>query len=290
MSGGRVRGGVPPGRVGNLLTRSLAGALLATGTAVAAAVESGETYGGLPQGQEVEVLRNPGFLVGYSEARRQPLWVAYRAETLKGAPPLGPRPRFEVDPRTRAKVSHADYKGSGYTRGHLAPNFVIGKLYGPQAQRATFLMSNIAPQRRRLNELAWQRLEEAEADIVAPAAIQLWVIAGPLFGPQPPRLRSGIPVPEAFYRIWLDVEQGVARALAFIVPQDVCGTEPLSRYLASVDAIEQRSGVDFFAALADEIESELEREAAPAPWRLERFEHRAARYAGNFDGSPCGAG
>lgn len=283
MSGGRAP-------VGKTLTRALAAALLAAGAGAAAAVESGETYAGLPQGQAVEVLRNPGFVVGYSEARRQPLWVAYRAETLKGAPRLGPRPRFEVDARTRAKVSAADYKGSGYTRGHLAPNFVIGKLYGPQAQRATFLMSNIAPQRRRLNELAWQRLEEAESGVVAPAAIQLWVVAGPLFGPQPARLKSGIAVPEAFYRIWLDVDQGEPRVLAFVVPQEVCGTEPLSRYLASVDAIEQRSGVDFFAALPDDAEAALERAVAPAPWRLERFERRAPRYAGHFEGQPCPTG
>lgn len=285
MSARRARNG----RIGRVLARALA-ALLAAGAGAAAAVESAETYGGLPQGQDIQVLRNPGFLVGYSDARRQALWVAYRAETLKGTPRLGPRPRFEVDRRTQARVSYFDYKGSGYTRGHLAPNFVIGKLYGPQAQRATFLMSNITPQRRRFNELAWQRLEEAEADVVAPAAIQLWVIAGPLFGPQPPRLESGIPVPEAFYRIWLDVEQGAARALAFVVPQDVCGTEPLSRYVASVDAIEQRSGIDFFAALADDAEAALERAVAPAPWRLERFERRVPRYAGHFEGQPCSPG
>lgn len=246
-----------------------------------------ETYGGLPQGAGIEVLRNPGFVVGYSEAHRQPLWVAYRAETLKGTPPAPPRPRFEADLRTRARVSYHDYKHSGYTRGHLAPNYVIARLYGPQAQRATFLMSNISPQSRRLNELLWQRLEEAETDAVAPAAVQLWVVTGPLFGAAPARLKSGIPVPEAFYRIWLDLERGEPRALAFIVPQEVCGAEPLSRYVASVDAIEQRSGLDFFAAIADAVEEALER-APPGPeWRLERFDRRPARYTDRFAGEPC---
>jgi len=246
-----------------------------------------ETWGGLPRGQDVQVLRNPGFVVGYSDALRQALWVGYRAETLKGTPPLPRRPSFETDARTRARVAHRDYTRSGYTRGHLAPNFAIGKLYGPAAQRATFLMSNIAPQKRRLNELVWQRLEEAEADVVAPAAIQLCVLAGPLFGAQPARLKSGVAVPEAFYRIWLDLEQGQPRALAFVVPQDVCGTEPLSRYVASIDEIERRSGLDFFADVADALEAALERAAEPAPWRLERFERRAPRYAAHFKAVQC---
>ena len=255
--------------------------------ALAAPSDAGETWGGLPRGADVQVLRNPGFLVGYSEARRQALWVAYRAETLKGTGRLPPRPRFESDMRTRAPVAYRDYTRSGYTRGHLAPNFVIGKLYGAAAQQATFLMSNVAPQTRRLNELVWQRLEEAEADVVAPAAIQLWVVTGPLFGPQPARLASGIAVPEAFYRVWLDVEAGAPRALAFVVPQDVCGTEPLSRYLASVDEVERRAGLDFFAELADAQEDALELAAAADGWRLDRFERRAPRYAGNFGTLQC---
>lgn len=266
----------------------LAAALL--GATLAASAAGGDTWGGVPRGGDVTVLQNPGFTVGYSETRRQPLWVAYRAESLKGTPALPPRPRFEADPRTKHPVGYHDYTRSGWTRGHLAPNFLIGKLHGADAQRATFLMSNIAPQSHRLNELLWQRLEEAESDAVAPRAVQVWVVTGPLFGTQPRRLgKSGIPVPEAFYRVWLDVEAGAPRALAFIVPQDVCGTEPLSRYLASVDEVERRSGLDLFHELADAQEAALEAATQPAGWQLERFERRPGRYAKKFADEPCPA-
>lgn len=268
----------------------LAAVLLGT-AAVAAANAGGEAYAGLPRSsQPVEVLRNPGFLVGYSEERRQPLWVAYRAETLKGTPPLPPRPRFEVDARTRARVAYRDYTRSGFTRGHLAPNYAIARLYGADAQRATFLMSNIAPQRPRLNELLWQRLEEAESATLAPRAVQLWVLAGPLFGERPATLKSGVAVPEAFYRIWLDVDAGRPRALAFVVPQDVCGTEPLSRFAVTVDEVERRAGLDFFHELPDAQEDEVEGSAAAPEWGLARFERRAARYAKKYEGRPCDAG
>lgn len=261
-------------------------ALLFAVAAVPAAA-AGETWGGRPAGPAVQVLENPGFLVGYSEARRQPLWVAYRAESLKGRR-LGKRPeRFEPDPRVAGAVTDDDYRGSGYSRGHLAPNYLIGKLYGRAAQHATFLLTNVAPQRRQLNELAWQRLEEAEADVVAPYAVQLWVIAGPVFGTAPPRLKSGIPVPEAFFRVWLDVDDGMPRMLAFVMPQTVCGTEPLSEFLVSVDEVERRTGLDLFHEIADALETSLEREVAPAPWRLARFERRAPRYAEKFENLDC---
>jgi len=278
---------VIPSAARNLFRRSLVAALLGM-TLGAAAATTDETYGGLPRASaEVRVLQNPGFLVGYSGQRRQPLWVGYRAESLKGRR-LGKRPeRFEPDPRVTPAVAETDYRGSGYTRGHLAPNYLIGKLYGRAAQHATFLMTNVSPQRRELNELVWQRLEEAEADLVAPRAIELWVIAGPLFGAQPATLKSGIPVPEAFYRIWLDVEQGVPRALAFVVPQDVCGTEPLSRYLVSVDDIERRTGLDFFAELADAQEAVLEAARSTDGWRVDRFDQRPPRYAGKFGALQC---
>jgi endonuclease G len=137
----------------------------------------------------------------------------------------------------------------------------------------------------------WQRLEEAEADIVAPRAGELWVVTGPVFGSNPARLKSGIEVPQAFYRIWLDVrDDGAAAALAFVVPQDVCGTEPLERYLASVDDVERQTGLDFFHELADAQEQVLEASRASAGWRLERFNRLPPRYAEKFDLEACPLG
>ena len=245
-----------------------------------------EAFAGLPAGQSAQVLQNPGFLVGYSDSRRQPLWVAYRAESLKGRR-LGKRPPFEPDPRVSMPVMPQDYRGSHYTRGHLAPNYLIGKLYGRKAQRATFLMSNISPQRAQLNSLVWQRLEDAEAKVVAPGAVELWALAGPVFGEQRALKKSGVALPEAFYRIWLDVRDGEPWALAFVVPQNVCGTEPLSKFLSSVDEIERRTGLDFFGELPDPQEDALERATSIEGWRLDRYDRQPPYYGNKFDLSKC---
>lgn len=240
------------------------------------------------------VLDNPGFRVGYSPAHRQPLWVGFRAESVRGKARLGRRPdRFTPDARVPDPVGSRDYLSgkaeADLTRGHLAPNYLIGKLHGRAGQLATFLMSNISPQSRRLNELVWQRLEEAEVDVVAPALGPLFVLTGPVFGPSPRTLRkSGVAVPEAFYRIWVDVlPSGEARALAFIVPQQVCGAEPLSSFLATVDEIEQRTQLDFHAPLDDAVEAALEASRDTGGWTLERFDRRPPRYADNFGSLQC---
>ncbi|HUS24416.1 MAG TPA: DNA/RNA non-specific endonuclease, partial [Candidatus Binatia bacterium] len=198
-------------------------------------------------------------------------------------------PDFSIDERTFMHVRSEDYARSGYDRGHMAPNYLMAKLYGAEAQRASFLMSNVVPQRHRLNVLVWQRLEEAEADLVAPRMGELWVVTGPVFAAQPKSLRSGIAVPEAFYRIWLAPPPSgrEPRALAFLVPQEVCGTEPLSRYLASVDAIEERTGLDFFPELDAAAQARIEAGVESDGWELQRWERQPPRYAKEFRKLDC---
>ncbi|MEK6805632.1 MAG: DNA/RNA non-specific endonuclease [Pseudomonadota bacterium] len=272
---------------------SLAVVLLTAASAVYAWLtpfDSPDIYGGLPRVESfwlrlsTHTLQNPGFVVGYSEWRRAPLWVAFRASKIEGERG-GARPdHFNQDERTLFEVESDDYRRSGYDRGHLAPNYLISRLYGREAQRATFLMSNIAPQTKRLNQLLWQRIEEAEADVVAPRLGELWVVTGPVYG-EGKRLPSGVEVPEAFFRIWLDVQ--THSALAFLTPQEVCGDEPLTDYLTTVDEVERRTGLDFFSGIEDTEEAALEAASANAHWQVESFSNEPARYAENFRGRRC---
>jgi endonuclease G len=77
-------------------------------------------------------------------------------------------------------------------------------------------------------------------------------------------LKDGVQVPEACYKIIVDEENGVPRVLAFIVPQDVTGSEPPKRFLTSVDEVEQETGLDFLCDLPDELGSRLEAETVKA--------------------------
>lgn len=253
-------------------------------------LDSADVTGGLPRAESFWVrltthtLQNPGFVIGYSEWRRNPLWVAYRATPIQEAGSVKRPDHFNVDRRTLMRVSADDYRGTDYDRGHLAPNYIISRLYGPQAQQATFQMSNISPQTRRLNQLLWQRLEEAEANVVTPRVGTLWVVTGPIFG-SGQALTSGVEIPVAFYRIWFDADRH--HALGFRVPQTVCGDEPLSDFLVSVDVIEQQTGLDFFRDYDDALESRFESQTEAPHWNVASFARAPARYASKFRGPKC---
>jgi endonuclease G len=238
-------------------------------------------YQGAPQSSNAKnidtwfrILRNHGFILGYSDLRGNPLWVEY---ALAGAEENGPslkRPsRFETDWRSINRVGHDSYQHSGYDRGHMAPNYAISRLYGREGQVDSFLMTNITPQRPKLNQHLWQRLEEAEIKQFAKMFGKIWVITGPVFSGTVKRLSSDwtVEIPDAFFKIYItEAFPGKPPiALAFLMPQTVNGHEPLSQFVTSIDKIEMQTGIDFFAELDDRIEVHLEAAIEPLPWNLQ---------------------
>lgn len=246
-----------------------------------------DSYAGLPRSQMFRpwpwhenwfhVRDMPGFVLGYSERWRNPLWVAYRLQEPRPGP-YQSRPRhFRSDHRTLARVSGDDYRGSGFDRGHMAPNYAMSRFHGRDAQLASFQMSNIVPQTRALNQKLWQRLEELETDVYATAG-SLWVVMGPVIGQTRERLRSGVLIPEAYFRIWVRETADGPSALAFLVPQTVDGYEPLDRFLVSVDRVEALTGLDFFHQLPEPVEQRMEQEIPARAWRLHEHSRRPPRY------------
>lgn len=214
----------------------------------------------------VRVLANTGYVAGYSDALGNPLWAAYR---VADAEPVTAPPRpdeFVVDMRTAARIDPGDYARSGYDRGHLAPNHAIATRYGRQAQVETFLMSNITPQKHALNAGLWKQLEQRIATSYPARFGEIWVIAGPVFGVRPEKLRRRVAVPEAFYMIVVDESGGRVRTAAFLFSQETPATAPLEDYLTSVDEIERRTGLDFLHELPDAAEEELEVRRAERAW------------------------
>lgn len=227
-------------------------------------------YGGVPQpvnftGGAIRVLANAGYVVGYSELLGNPVWAAYRLRDVELAnAPLRPK-EFTVDRRTVARIAPEDFARSNYDRGHLAPNYGIATRYGRQAQEETFRMSNITPQRHGLNAGLWKTLEQKIATSYPGRFGEVWVFAGPVFGPRPTKLKQRVAVPEAFYMIVVDESDGRVRTQAFVLPQEPTHTE-LGRYLVAIDEIERRSGLDFLPELADSAETALEARAAARAW------------------------
>ena len=221
-----------------------------------------QIYGGQPDathyGHLVLVLTNTGYLVGYCEARKNPAWVGFSISSITVGSAAKRLAKFQTDIRTTSRVRHEDYTGSGYDRGHLAPNYAIGTRYGHEAQRETFLMSNITPQSPNMNRIWWRLLEERESNDFAMRLERVWVMTGPVFAGEVKKLPSGVDVPTSFYRIILDEENGQPRVLALIAPQTVTGHEPLAQFLTSVREIERQTGLDFHPELPKDLQDRME--------------------------------
>lgn len=233
------------------------------------------TYGGLPlidsTVSKPKILINDTYISAYDEDLRNPVWVAYRLGNAKGTLNIQKweRPElFVADERTTSKVDHDVYKGSGYDRGHMAPNATILAQYGQLGQMETFLMTNITPQKPVLNQKIWADLEALERDVISQddtpnkEVHDVYVITGPIFGPSPIRIGKGtksVAVPISFFRIiaFRKGYTGTFKAVSFIIPQEP-PTQNIKDYYRSIDDIEQLTHIDFFPKLTETVQRNLE--------------------------------
>jgi endonuclease G, mitochondrial len=165
-------------------------------------------------------------------------------------------------------TSQDDYRGASaahqYDRGHLAP---LASFKGSRFASQVNFYSNIVPQKTDMNQGPWQRLEDKERDLVRKYGAA-WVMTGPLYeSPMPPLPNCDEPhqVPSGFWRIVAVNDLGTLRVAAFIFEQGTARKAPVMDHLVTVDAVEQRSGLNFFWQIPGADENAMEA-ADNAPW------------------------
>ncbi len=230
-------------------------------------------FGGEPRRagfpHEIRTLHNTAYTVGYCDEVANPVWSGYRVFRLTSPPQIGSRPdSFTPDTRTAARVQPGDYTGSGYDRGHMTPNYAIGSRFSRRAQEETFLLSNIAPQRHKLNAGLWANLEARVADNYTGRFGQVWVMTGPVFGPldRAEKLRGKIVIPRAFYTIVTQWHEGGVRAEAFLCEQEVSSRGSFTPFLTTVGELERQTGLRFFPDLEPAAHDRLAAQKPGSAW------------------------
>lgn len=222
---------------------------------------------GEPAPNDIVILDRGEFKIGWSPKLRHPLWCAYHVAPDAKYPDS--RKDFLRDRSVPTAPLPGDYKGSGFDRGHMAPNHAIVTRYGESVQKKTFLMSNIAPQTPALNRGIWRDLEHRIAELWTARYGEIWVIVGAI----PSRGHEKIPganvdVPDAYYQVIVAQENMDVRALAVVIPQNVPNSSYAARYIISIDDLEEMTGLDFLAELPDFIQSPLEAETPSRLWPI----------------------
>ncbi|WP_291952909.1 DNA/RNA non-specific endonuclease [Campylobacter sp.] len=110
------------------------------------------------------------------------------------------RPNFIEDTNIPKKYrTHwKDYKKSGYTRGHIVPNQSMNTT--SQAQLSTFLMSNITPQKKDINDKIWNKIEQRERYLARKNG-ELEVLNLILYEDKPKRIQNNIAIPSFYIKI-----------------------------------------------------------------------------------------
>lgn len=213
-----------------------------------------------------QIIDYPGFTVSFNKKHHQPNWVAWEltpGEVRSNV--VGRRSdKFAPDPEIEGCPELNDYRNSGYDRGHMAPAADMN--WSAEASAACFLLTNMCPQANSLNANAWRVLEES-CRRWALRDSNLIIICGPILTDKITRHigKSKVSVPERFFKVILAPYADPPRAIGFIMPNTKVNGG-IQTSVVSVDKVEKITGFDFFSALPDDIENEIEAKSNFPQW------------------------
>ncbi len=222
---------------------------------------------GEPAPNDIQIINRGEFIIGWSPKLRHPAWVAYHVPR-EAKFETGKRPSFQRDKSVSNCPLSGAYDRSGYDRGHMAPNYAIATRFGAAEQRKTFLMSNIAPQSPSLNRGIWRELERRIADLWTARWGEIWVIVGSISDSNETLSGTDIDVPTQYYAVVVCQENLDIRAFAVLFDQSIPWHSWPTRYLLTIDELEDRTGLDFLPDLPDFIQRPLEAELPSRLWPI----------------------
>lgn len=218
----------------------------------------------LPTSTTGQIVHHDNYSLSYSEPHEQAEWVAYELKASHLSTTQHKRPYFEIDKAVKTGAAHwRNYKNSGYDRGHLCP--AGDRRYSKDAHDETFLTSNISPQEHKFNSGVWNRLEQ-KTRYWAKKYNGVYVITGGILEDGLKTIgEEQVSVPNHFYKVLIDYNNGQPKALAFLMPHKD-SSKPLYEFVVSIDTIENVTGIDFFSQLDDAVEHKLESTSAYKNW------------------------
>lgn len=222
-----------------------------------------EKTAGAPAGSIEKIYE--GFALSFNPDTKTPDWVGWELLGTETDGPISRGNNFHQDTEMPGCPDPKDYTRSGYDRGHLCP--AGEQKWSSQAMSDCFYMTNMAPQKHELNAGAWKTLEEKER-IWAQRDSALVIVAGPVYtGMREERIGySGVKVPDAFYKCILAPYANPPRSIAFVYDNARCPGN-MANYATSVDEVEKLTGLDFFSALPDDLENEVEQQSDFRKWQ-----------------------
>lgn len=200
---------------------------------------------------DTQALCMDGFAIMYSGVSRTPLWSAeYLDRTrLQQAKQIDREDSFHEESKLpkSARASLSDYSGSGYDRGHLAPN---ANMANRSQQYDSFSLANIAPQSPRNNRYIWRNIESATRYLTQQYG-EVYTITGVAFTDKKTKqLANRVLVPSHFFKaVYIPATN---QAGVYYAPND----ESERIDVISIDELTTEIGIDVLPMLDSQSKSQ----------------------------------
>lgn len=220
----------------------------------------------LKEKRQEQVIKHEGYTVSYNSEYRIANWVAYELTATEAKSKKTERSnKFVSDPQVKgATAMNEDYTRSGYDRGHLAP---AGDMkWSAKAMRESFYLSNICPQKPKLNRGIWKDLEE-QCRLWALDNGSLLIVTGPVITGDMKRLgKNKVAVPKSFYKVLCYYTEKGYKGIGFLFENRDYKDNSLKSMVIPIDSVEKVTGIDFFPSIPDDQEKEMEATVDWSSW------------------------
>ena len=215
------------------------------------------------------------FSMEYDKSKKHSRWIAFRFDnqTKQQNVSRSDEP-FDADPAIGSQYQRvqADFGKQGYDRGHLCAS--ADRLYSREVNEQTFYYTNMSPQRNKFNTGIWLTLEGQVQSWgrSCTSSDTLYVVKGGTIDKED-QIRGYIsndlskPIPKYYYMALLFKKGDSFKAIAFWMEHsDTPKSTKLVDYALSIDELEEKTGIDFFPSLNDNLENALEATYSTKAW------------------------
>ena len=220
------------------------------------------------------------FCIEWDISKKAQRWTAFRWDNTNSSGYVKREDNFieDFDIPEMYRTTSSHYSGSGYTRGHICAS--ADRWNSLEANRQTFLYSNMQPQLYSFNGGIWANLEsKVRSWNEASFRDTLYVVKGGTIDRSSDireYVRKGSPlqllVPKYFFMAILCKNSSTTndgyKAIGFYLEHRSFYEDEknLAPYIVSIDQLENLTDIDFFCNLPDHIERQVESQVVKTAW------------------------
>ena len=211
------------------------------------------------------ILNRKGYTVSYNKENKIPNWVAWHLTSDHADGVYRRTGGYQEDTEVpKPRATKEDYDTTRWSHGHMCP--AADNKWDKKAMIESNLLTNICPQDRSLNSGIWNGIER-NCRKWAKEYGDLYIVCGPVLLNREHETigENKIVVPEAFFKVILCLKPK-PKAVGFVIRNNE-GKKKRDQYINTVDEVERITGIDFFPALSDDIENEVEAYSNLDDWK-----------------------